>query len=223
MNYAMTFLLLLLFQSPDILVTRLMGNMRVREACEFIEKDQIALPPGTTFAQALKQQGLTDVHEDAAGNVIGIRPGQAGQPLIAVAVHLNESRSTASMLAIIRAMDKSELRTKSSIAFVGTPTKHGEPFLEDPLCETVRAFIFVDALPADRIAMAPKTIGSTVVQLAMQMVAANGVKPEIEENVSDMVSPLEMKIPSVGIGLGNEGAGGVKLAFTTILAIAGLV
>lgn len=217
-------------QSADILVGRLAGNSRIQEACAVIDKDPIHLSREFTFAEMLYRQGLSDIREDPAGNVMAIRKGQPDQPLLAVAVHLNQERSLAVVLAILRAMDKAELSTKNSILFIATPAGHGanednrlSEALESPVRDAIRAFVFADAVSEDRISIAPKTIGSTIVQLASQAIGANGMKPKFDEEVSDIAGTVSMKIPSVGIGLGDEGTHGAKVAMTIILAIAGIM
>src|ERR1044071_4181291 len=98
----------------------------------------------------LRGAGPTDVERDAEGNVMGIRKGTGGGPLVAIAAHLDtvfpegtdvhvkrqgtrlsapgvgdDTRSLAVLLAIIRAMNAANVETTSDILFVGNVGEEG--------------------------------------------------------------------------------------------------
>jgi len=123
---------------------------------EIITLTEIPAPPfkedarGAAYLEMLRAHGLTDVTRDAEGNVMGLRPGSGGGPLIAIAAHLDtvfpegtdvtvtregtrlaapgigdDTRSLAVLLAMIRAMDAAEIRTTADILFVGDVGEEG--------------------------------------------------------------------------------------------------
>ncbi len=123
---------------------------------EIIQITEIEAPPfkeakrGKAFAEMLRRSGLTDVETDAEGNVIGLRKGTGGGPLIAIAAHLDtvfpegtnvkvrregtrlyapgvgdDSRALAVLLQIIRAIDAAKIQTASDILFVGDVGEEG--------------------------------------------------------------------------------------------------
>ena len=94
---------------------------------------------------AMEKAGLTDVHLDEIGNVIGTRKGTSEGPALVFAAHIDSvfppgtdvkvrrdggtlrapgifdnSASVANMLAAIRAMNAERLRTKSDVIFIAT-------------------------------------------------------------------------------------------------------
>ena len=105
------------------------------------------------FRQDLESLGLRDVRIDAEGNVTGVRPGRktGGQgPYVVVAAHLDtvfpagvpvtvrregwrlsapgvgdNTRSLATLLAWVRAMDAAGLRTESDLLIVGNVGEEG--------------------------------------------------------------------------------------------------
>src|SRR6185295_14701008 len=136
-------------QSPDATAQRIVNHEKFKTAQAFIEKDydrfvneivqltEIEAPPfkeekkGKVYLEMLRQHGLSNVEMDAEGNVMGLRKGTGGGPLIAIAAHLDtvfpegtdvkvkrtgtrlaapgigdDTRSLAVLLAIIRAMDE---------------------------------------------------------------------------------------------------------------------
>jgi len=127
-----------------------------RLVAEIIELTEISAPPfkedqrGAKYLEMLRAAGLTNVERDAEGNVMGLRRGTGGGPLIAIAAHLDtvfpegtdvkvkrdgtrlaapgigdDTRSLAVLLAIIRAMDAAGIQTKSDILFVGDVGEEG--------------------------------------------------------------------------------------------------
>jgi acetylornithine deacetylase/succinyl-diaminopimelate desuccinylase-like protein len=93
----------------------------------------------------LKQYGLTDVHRDAAGNVMGTRKGTGGGKRVVFDAHLDtvfalgtnvttrieggklyapgigdDTRNVAALLAMIRAMNEAGLQTTGDLTFVFT-------------------------------------------------------------------------------------------------------
>src|SRR3954465_14512314 len=61
---------------------------------EIIQLTEIPAPPfqekirGEAFAQMLREAGLENVETDAVGNVMALRKGKGGAPLLAIAAHL---------------------------------------------------------------------------------------------------------------------------------------
>jgi tripeptide aminopeptidase len=105
------------------------------------------------YLAMLKAHGLSNVEMDAEGNVMGVRPGTVTKgkgPFVVIAAHLDtvfpegtdvkvkregtklmapgigdDTRSLATLLAYIRAMDAAGLKTKSDILFVGNVGEEG--------------------------------------------------------------------------------------------------
>lgn len=123
---------------------------------DIIHLTEIPAPPfkedarGAAFLALLKQTRLTNVERDAAGNVMGVRKGTGGGPLVAVAAHLDtvfpegtdvhvkrqgtrlsapgvgdDARSLAVLIAIVRALDEADVRTMSDILFVADVGEEG--------------------------------------------------------------------------------------------------
>ena len=148
--------------------TRILTNPKFQAAEDFIAADhdrfvreiiqitEIEAPPfkeekrAKTFADLLRQSGLSDVEIDAEGNVIGVRKGTGTGPLIAIAAHLDtvfpegtnvkvrregtklrapgvgdDSRALAVLLAIVRALDAAKIQTASDILFIGNVGEEG--------------------------------------------------------------------------------------------------
>src|SRR5262249_41001681 len=103
------------------------------------------------YLEMLRQHGLSNVEIDAEGNVMGIRKGTGGGPLIAIAAHLDtvfpegtdvkvkkqgtvwsapgigdDTRSLAELLSIIRAMEAAKIQTTSDILFIGDVGEEGQ-------------------------------------------------------------------------------------------------
>jgi len=239
-------------QSADILVRRLTGNSRVQAALEFVERDQdrtirdmaelgrIAESGGSETAQAfldrLKALMLTEARMDAVGNALAFRKGTGG-PLVVVAAPLDAPdgvRSAAVVLAIVRAMNSANIQTKSDLLFVGSggrldPDKYRgikHVFHESEIKNQIRFFVAIDGKSPQRLSSAPKTIGSTFVQLAYQAISTFGLKPDYDNDNAEASVAIELKVPSITIGAGDlEKSSSVKsiqIALTTILAIAGI-
>ena len=167
------FLLSLLFvavpqSSPDAAVTRVAAHPRVAQAMAAIDRDhdrmvreiitltEIPAPPfkeqarGDAYLAMLRATGLTDVERDAEGNVMGLRKGTGGGPLVAIAAHLDtvfpegtdvkvkrdntrlaapgvgdDTRSLAVLLAMSRALDEARIETASDILFIGDVGEEG--------------------------------------------------------------------------------------------------
>ncbi|PYV09238.1 MAG: peptidase M20, partial [Acidobacteria bacterium] len=127
-----------------------------RLIAETIQLTEIPAPPfkedarGIAFLTRLRGLGLADVERDEEGNVMGIRPGTGGGPLVAIAAHLDtvfpegtpihvvrdgtklrapgvgdNSRSLAVLLAMIRAMDVAKIETAGDILFIGDVGEEG--------------------------------------------------------------------------------------------------
>jgi di/tripeptidase len=127
-----------------------------RLVSEIIQLTEIPAPPfkeaerARAYLAMLKAHGLTNVEQDAEGNVMGLRRGTGKGPLIAVAAHLDtvfpegtdvkvkrsgtrlsapgvgdDTQSLAVLLALIRAMDAAGIQTQSDILFVGNVGEEG--------------------------------------------------------------------------------------------------
>jgi acetylornithine deacetylase/succinyl-diaminopimelate desuccinylase-like protein len=141
----------------------LLADARVKSALRFLRADddrtlreqieltQIASPPhgeatrAAEFAARLRAEGLTDVSIDAAGNVIGKRPGRGRGPRLVLSAHLDtvfpagtdvtvrrsgarhlapgiidDSRGLAAVLSVLRAVESARIATVGDLWFVGT-------------------------------------------------------------------------------------------------------
>ena len=129
-------------------------NPQLRD--ELVELTEIPAPPfmeeerALRFAEMLREAGLSDVTIDAEGNVIGRRPGNGGERVVAMAAHLDtvfppetdvtvriegdtfyapgvgdNTRGLVVLLAILRAMDHAGIETDADILFVGNVGEEG--------------------------------------------------------------------------------------------------
>jgi tripeptide aminopeptidase len=123
---------------------------------ELIMLTEIAAPPfgekprGEAFKKLLADAGLEGIETDAEGNVLGLRRGRGGAPLLAVAAHLDtvfpietdvhvkragttlrapgvgdDTRGLAFLLALLRAMREARVTTASDILFVADVGEEG--------------------------------------------------------------------------------------------------
>lgn len=123
---------------------------------DIIVLTEIPAPPfkehtrAAAFMDMLEAHGLTDVEMDAEGNVMGVRKGSGGGPLVVVGAHLDtvfpegtdvkvrrtatrltapgvgdDTSSLAIMLGFIRALDTAKITTKGDILFVGDVGEEG--------------------------------------------------------------------------------------------------
>ena len=154
--------------TPDEAVKRVADDPKFRAAMAAIDQDhdrlvaeiiqltEIPAPPfkedarGAAYLEMLRAAGLTNVERDAEGNVMGLRKGTGGGPLIAIAAHLDtvfpegtdvkvkrdgtrlaapgigdDTRSLAVLLAMIRAMNAANIQTTSDILFIGDVGEEG--------------------------------------------------------------------------------------------------
>ena len=124
---------------------------------EIVRLTEIPAPPfketarANAFAAMLRESGLADTSIDAEGNVIGVRKGTGGGPLIAIAAHLDtvfpegtdvkvkregtrlsapgigdDTRGLAVLLAMVRAMHEARIETTSDILFIGDVGEEGQ-------------------------------------------------------------------------------------------------
>ena len=156
-------------QTAAVDVPKLVASPRFQEAKAFIRSDherfvkelialtEIPAPPfkeerrGNAYLKMLQQLGLSDVERDEEGNVMGVRRGIGGGPMLAVLAHLDtvfpegtdvrvrregtrlmapgvgdDTRGLALMLSVIRAMNAAKFETRSDILFVGNVGEEGE-------------------------------------------------------------------------------------------------
>jgi acetylornithine deacetylase/succinyl-diaminopimelate desuccinylase-like protein len=154
--------------TQDEAVKRVVDDPKFKAAMAALDKDhdrlvaeivlltEIPAPPfkedarGAKYLEMLRAAGLSNVERDAEGNVMGLRRGTGGGPLIAIAAHLDtvfpegtdvkvkrdgtrlaapgigdDTRSLAVLLAMIRAMDAAGIQTKSDILFIGDVGEEG--------------------------------------------------------------------------------------------------
>lgn len=150
------------------LFEKVMGLEAVREALKFIEENQdetineqkelvvIEAPTGQeenrarVFADKFRALGLSDVHMDRGGNVVGIRKGTGSGPKVLIEGHLDtvfpfgtvtgveerdgflyapgigdDTRALAMLLCLIRAMNHAGIKNAGDIVFVGTTREEG--------------------------------------------------------------------------------------------------
>lgn len=127
-----------------------------RIVSEITTLTEIPAPPfkeakrAAVYLEMLRAAGLRDVEADAEGNVMGLRKGTGGGPLLVVAAHLDtvfpegtdtkvrregnylnapgvgdDTSSLPVLLAFIRALDKAGIRTRSDILFMGDVGEEG--------------------------------------------------------------------------------------------------
>ena len=156
-------------QTPEAKVKSILDHPKFKLAGDFLDADydrfvrelieitEIPAPPfkekvrAAAYLEKLRQLGLQDVEMDAEGNVMGLRKGHGGGPLLAVLAHLDtvfpegtdvkvkrkgtrleapgvgdDSRGLALMLEVIRTLDAAKFETKSDILFVGNVGEEGE-------------------------------------------------------------------------------------------------
>jgi acetylornithine deacetylase/succinyl-diaminopimelate desuccinylase-like protein len=123
---------------------------------EVVKLTEIEAPPfkeekrAKVYAEMFKQHGLTDVEIDPEGNVLGVRKGTGGGPVIVVSAHLDtvfpegtdvkvtrkgtrlyapgigdDSTGLATLLQYVRALEAAGAKTKSDIVFMGTVGEEG--------------------------------------------------------------------------------------------------
>lgn len=123
---------------------------------DIITLTEIPAPPfkeearAKTYAEMFRARGLGDVEIDEVGNVLGLRKGSPGGPLLIVSAHLDtvfpegtdvkvrregdtlhapgvgdDSSGLATQLALIDAMRAAGIRTRGDILFVGTVGEEG--------------------------------------------------------------------------------------------------
>jgi acetylornithine deacetylase/succinyl-diaminopimelate desuccinylase-like protein len=123
---------------------------------EQIEIAEIPAPPFQETARAqdylrrLEAAGLEDASIDSTGNVIGLRKGSRGTPLLVISAHLDtvfpegtdvkvtqrdgryfgrgladDSRGLTALLSVLRAMEANKLRTVGNVMFVATVGEEG--------------------------------------------------------------------------------------------------
>lgn len=146
------------------------------------------------YLAMLEAHGLSNVEMDAEGNVMGVRPGTATKgkgPFVVIAAHLDtvfpegtdvkvkregtrlmapgigdDTRSLATLLAYVRALDAAGIKTKRDILFVGNVGEEGPGdlrgarflFNKGPYKGRISAFFSMDGSDPSRIV--DKGVGS---------------------------------------------------------------
>jgi tripeptide aminopeptidase len=176
--------------SPDRLVRdgrvkRALEHIKADDALTFREQIEIAEVPAPPFKEAARAKdylrrmqalGLKDARIDSEGNVVGLRKGTRGQPLLVLSAHLDtvfpegtdvkvkerdgryygpgltdDSRGLAAILAVLRALEASGIRTVGDVMFVGTVGEEGLGDLRGVKAlfrenENIDGFISVDSV-----------------------------------------------------------------------------
>ena len=128
------------------------------------------------FAEAFRATGLSNVRIDKEGNVIGERPGLTARPHLVLSAHLDtvfpeetnvkvtrdgavlrgpgisdDCRGLAVLLAVVRALNKTNVQTPGTITFVGTVGEEGlgdlrgvKALFNDTLKGRIDRFVSVD-------------------------------------------------------------------------------
>ncbi len=123
---------------------------------ELVELTEIPAPPfgesarAAAYLEMLREAGLEEVQQDAIGNVMGLRRGAGGGPLLAVAAHLDtvfppetdvsvqragtrltaagigdDTAGLAAVLAVVRALAAAGISTVANILFIGNVGEEG--------------------------------------------------------------------------------------------------
>lgn len=146
----------LLASSKFKTATALIDTQYERIVNEIITLTEIEAPPfheeqrAKAYMAMMKTHGLSDVEMDDVGNVMGLRKGSGGGPLVVIAAHLDtvfpagtdvkvrrdgdtlhapgigdDTSSLPVLLAFVRAMDAAGFKTRSDILFVGDVGEEG--------------------------------------------------------------------------------------------------
>jgi len=154
--------------APDAAVAQIVADPKFKTATDTLEREhdrfvselitltEIPAPSfkedrrGAAYLEMLRQHGLTNVERDAEGNVMGLRKGTAGGPIVAIAAHLDtvfpegtdvkvkrngtrlsapgvgdDTLGLAALLALIRAINAAGFQTRSDILFIGNVGEEG--------------------------------------------------------------------------------------------------
>jgi acetylornithine deacetylase/succinyl-diaminopimelate desuccinylase-like protein len=161
--------LYLVDQTGDQNFDSLLHDERVKRAFDFIDFSdarftaelvricEIPAPPfkeqerGRYFAARFTELGLSDVHTDSEGNVIGFYRGQSEEPLLVLSAHLDtvfpegtdvkirragsrllapgiadDAAGLAALIGLIQTLNAAQMRLRGTIAFVATVGEEGE-------------------------------------------------------------------------------------------------
>ena len=156
-------------QSRDGAVQKIIAGNQFKTAATFLDGDydrfvrelialtEIPAPPfkeqkrAAAYLEMLRDLGLSDVEKDEEGNVMGLRKGTGGGPMLALLAHLDtvfpegtdvkvkrsgtrlmapgigdDTRALALLLTVVRAMNAAKFETASDILFVGNVGEEGE-------------------------------------------------------------------------------------------------
>ncbi|HLH30265.1 MAG TPA: hypothetical protein VKY31_03620 [Terriglobia bacterium] len=212
-------------QSPDIILGRILGNSKVKEAQEHIQKNGgVASDAGDVLRGAVV---------DERKNRVIVRAGSQPDSLVAVVYAADSPESVGAVATILQTLDAVDILTKKSLIFVGTSKTDDaveendnlRSFLEkDAHHGRVTACVFVQPAAEGSVYGPPNSIGSTIVQYGLQSAGIYLREPDYKPAVGSMAVPIELRIPTVGVGIG-EGrptVKGVESAITALLAIAGV-
>ena len=156
-------------QSRDGALQKIIASTPFKTASTFLDGDydrfvrelitltEIPAPPfkeqqrAAAYLELLRDLGLSDVEKDEEGNVMGLRKGTGGGPMLALLAHLDtvfpegtdvkvkrsgtrlsapgigdDTRALALLLTVVRAMNAAKFETASDILFVGNVGEEGE-------------------------------------------------------------------------------------------------
>lgn len=157
-----------LSESINKQINELAANPKIQQAFLYIKEDdantikdlitltEIEAPPfketirGSKYAEMLRAEGLDSVWIDDVGNVIGLRKGEKGDKVLALAAHLDtvfpegtplkvkqqgdtlyapgvadDTRGLVTLLATLRGMNAANIKTEDHILFIGDVGEEG--------------------------------------------------------------------------------------------------
>ncbi len=215
---------LLMAQSPDIILSRLLGNSKLKEAQAYVQRNGQKL---------LKASSLKDVTVDEQNNLIVVRKGSQEGPFVAVMARVDSPQAVSSLVAIANALDAAGIVTKAGLLFVGISKPEDASddraglryFLESGSYHNrVRSCVLIQASAENTVFGPPNSIGSTIVQYGLQSVDAYSTGANYEPAKGILTVPVELRIPAIGMGTGEAAVSvkGIQAVMTAVLAIAGV-
>jgi len=231
-----------LAQSPDIILARLLGNARLVEARDYITMNHDRLIQDETVAQEgpparskrlFESLRLKEIAVDEYGNVSAIRQGRDEGAFIAVMALQHATSAVTSMAAIARAIDAAGITTRTNLLFVtvyesddtNDAIHNVRGFFENSAYkDRIRSCIVIQPSAENTVFGPPSAIGSTIVQYGWQSVGAYSAEPAYSPASGILELPIQLRIPAVGMGVGEgvPGAKALQIVMTAVLALAGV-
>jgi len=231
-----------LAQSPDIILSRLLGNSRLAEARDYIamnhdrlvQDEAVPQEAGPARSKRLFESlRLKQIAVDEYGNVSAIRQGRDEGSFIAVMALQHATPAVTSMAAIARAIDAGEISTRTNLLFVTVSESDDTNdvirsvrgfFENSPYKDTIRSCVVIQPSAENTVFGPPGAIGSTIVQYGWQSVGAYSAEPAYAPASGILELPIQLRIPAVGMGVGEAvpSARALQIIMTAVLAIAGV-